>query len=259
VAGRFSDDGCVDAAAMSRLCLVVPCYNEAERLDPMPFLQMVQSRSDVGFLFVNDGSTDATATVLADVVARGNGRIAALNLEQNVGKAGAVRAGIQSAFDRSSELVGYWDADLSTPLEAIPQFLDVLDRQPQIEIVMGARVKLLGRNIDRYAVRHYSGRLFATAASVVLKLPVYDTQCGAKLFRVNDAVRQAFSAPFRSRWIFDVELLARYVAATGSDVAVSRIYELPLTTWTDVPGSKLRPWHAVRAAWEITQIWRKPV
>jgi dolichyl-phosphate beta-glucosyltransferase len=86
---------------------------------------------------------------------------------------------------------------------------------------------------------------------------VYDTQCGAKIFRANEAVRQAFTTPFRSRWIFDIEILARYIATIGRGAAESRIYELPLKTWTDVPGSKVTPLDAIRAVWDLALIWRR--
>jgi dolichyl-phosphate beta-glucosyltransferase len=243
---------------MARLQLVVPCYNEAGRLRSDAFLQLVASRRDVGLLFVDDGSTDATPAILADIVTGGCGKVSVLTLPHNLGKAGAVRRGILAAFDKQPELVGYWDADLSTPLSALQEFIDVLDASPQVEIVIGARVKLLGRRIDRHAFRHYCGRAFATATSLVLHLGVYDTQCGAKIFRANQSVRGAFSAPFRSKWIVDVEILARYIAATGTASAESRICELPLRTWTEVPGSKLDVWHAVRAVWDLAMIWRKP-
>jgi dolichyl-phosphate beta-glucosyltransferase len=79
--------------------------------------------------------------------------------------------------------------------------------------------------------RHYLGRLFATVASQVLHLPVYDTQCGAKLFRVTDDARAIFAQPFSVNWTFDVEIIARVQALrpeakrpSGSNV----IYELPL-------------------------------
>lgn len=101
------------------LQLVVPCYNEAGRLRPEPFLQLLASRSDVDLVFVNDGSTDRTAALLADLAARGGGRIAVVSLEENTGKARAVQLGVLAAFDRHPEFVGFWDADLAAPLTAV--------------------------------------------------------------------------------------------------------------------------------------------
>src|ERR1700730_11533096 len=240
-----------------RLQLVVPCYNEAARLKPEAFLQVVADGSGVGIVFVNDGSTDATPAVLADLATRGRGHVTVLTLNENVGKARAVQLGILSAFDFRPGFVGFWDADLSTPLTALPEFMEVFEARPEVEIVMGARVKLLGRDIRRSLIRHYGGRIFATAASLALGVSVYDTQCGAKIFRVTDSVRRVFSAPFRTKWIFDVEILSRYMAATGRAQAESRICELPLNTWTAMPGSKLTVWHVVRAIWDLALISRR--
>jgi len=240
----------------ARLQLVVPCYNEAARLDAEAFLAFVSSRTDVGLLFVDDGSTDGTATVLGDVAHRGAGRITALVLPRNVGKAAAVQHGIQAALDMQPDFVGYWDADLATPLDAVDEFLNVLDGNPDIDVVMGARVKLLGRRIDRHAMRHYAGRVFATAASLALGLDVYDTQCGAKIFRANALIREVFATPFRSQWVFDVEILARYVTLTHNGRGAG-IYEFPLTRWVDVAGSKVRIRHGVRALLDILRIWQR--
>ncbi len=119
---------------------------------------------------------------------------------------------------------------------------------------MGARVKLLGRDIQRLAARHYAGRVFATAASIVLGLGVYDTQCGAKLFRSASPFADAFREPFRSRWIFDVEVLERCVRRLGPSAAAARIYEFPLQRWHHARGSKLMPRHVLRAAWDLLLI-----
>jgi len=245
------------AGMFRQLVLVVPCHNESRRLAPQAFLQLVAANRQVKLLFVDDGSTDTTPAILADIVSGGASRISVLTMPRNVGKAEAVRQGVLSALQDEPELVGYWDADLSTPLSELQQFLDELEFNPAVDIVMGARVNMLGRHIDRRPLRHYAGRLFATAASLALRIAVYDTQCGAKVFRANAPVRQAFAEPFRSRWVMDVEILSRYLAATGRADVSSRIHEVPLKSWMDVPGSKLGLAPSVRALWDLGGIWRR--
>ena len=234
-----------------RVQLIVPCYNEAARLQPAAFLDLVASSPDTDLLFVDDGSRDGTAALLADLAAQRPSRISVLTRPVNTGKAEAIRVGFLDAFTRQSEFVGYWDADLATPLTALGDFVAVLESNPHIDIVMGSRVKMLGRDIRRSAFRHYFGRAFATAASLALGVGVYDTQCGAKVFRVTDVIRRSFDEPFASSWLVDVEVLARYIGALGPAAADTRICEVPLRTWTDVPGSKLHLWQAVRAIGEV--------
>src|SRR5437762_2862299 len=96
-------------------------------------------------------------------------------------------------------------------------FLDAAENGCDVSFVFVDRVKLLGRNIQRSLIRHYCGRVFATVASLALGVDVYDTQCGAKIFRATPEMRQIFATPFRSQWIFDVEILSRYLAANRSE------------------------------------------
>ena len=86
---------------------------------------------------------------------------------------------------------------------------------------------------------------------------MYDTQCGAKLFRVGPLARRFVAKPFLTRWVFDVELLARLARlARATALPVERrVYEVPLLRWTDVPGSKVRPWDFLRSGLELVRIW----
>jgi glycosyltransferase involved in cell wall biosynthesis len=242
----------------SRVILVVPCFNEAARLQPAAFERALAATSALHLLFVDDGSVDGTAEVLAAVAARMPSRAEVLRLSANRGKAEAVRQGVLLAFRRQPGYIGFWDADLATPLEAVPDFLALLDRRAGIDIVLGSRALLLGRDIRRRAGRHYFGRVFATAASLALGLPVYDTQCGAKVFRVNERTTHLFDDPFVARWSFDVELLARYLAAPdGSGASPERLYELALRQWHDIPGSKVRLRDVPRAFGDLVRVHRR--
>ena len=237
---------------MSKTCIVVPCYNEAGRLNSGEFLDWTRRETDLHFLFVNDGSTDGTRELLVRLSQACPERIRCVDLERNGGKAEAVRRGFLESFGSRYDVIGYWDADLATPLEAIPVFCRILEDRGA-DAVIGSRVRLLGRHIRRRPLRHYLGRLFATCASLAIGLPVYDTQCGAKIFRNTERLRQVFRSPFRVQWTFDVEILARFLLLEkifGGPKTRDRFVEYPLERWDDIPGSKLKGRDFLRGAWE---------
>ena len=241
---------------------MVPCYNEATRLDPDAFVHFVTTHPGVRLVMVDDGSVDGTADVLERIRAAAPDAVTTIRHAANRGKGEAVRAGIVEAIAGNPAVVGFFDADLSTPLAAVGDFLAVLRTRPDVEFVLGSRVLLMGRDVKRKASRHYFGRVFATAVSHALDLPVYDTQCGAKMLRVNAATGTLFAKPFRSRWIFDVELIARYLrlpVAPGEPARRDRLYELVLPAWHDKPGSKLRWYDFARAMVDLVYIWRERV
>ena len=242
--------------------LVVPCYNEASRLAPEAFHAFLATHSDAHLVFVDDGSDDETATVLERIRKAAPEAVTWLKHPLRRGKAEAVRTGILSALERGADLVGFLDADLATPLGIVDDFLAVFETRPAVEFVLGSRVMLMGRDIRRRPVRHYLGRVFATAVSLALDLPVYDTQCGAKMLRVTGDTAALFAAPFRSPWIFDVELIGRYLRlplVPGEPARRDRLYELVLPVWHDRPGSKLRWYDFARAVVDLGYIWRERV
>jgi len=242
--------------------VVVPCYNEAARFHTRAFENFLRSpgRHDVRLLFVNDGSRDQTLVKLEELRQRFPDCVQVLDLQPNSGKAEATRQGMLRVIaDGRSQFTGFWDADLATPLSEILEFLNLFAEQRHLNLVFGARVRLLGRHIHRQPLRHYLGRCFATVVSILLKMPVYDTQCGAKLFRITPELNEVLREPFHSRWIFDVEILARLLSLYRGDTKrlEGELYEFPLPEWTDIEGSKVRSGDFLKAFGELAFIYRR--
>ncbi len=246
---------------MKRPCtIVIPCYNEADRFPFDTFTGFAAANPAIHFLLVNDGSRDATLALLRRASAGREDQIGVIDQPVNGGKGEAVRSGVLAALEREGcQYVGFWDADLATPLEAINELTAVLSSRPELAMIFGARVKLLGRQVERRPIRHYLGRIFATVVSTALRLAIYDTQCGAKIFRISGETRELFAESFCTRWVFDVEILARFIRLRRYNMASveASIYEFPLHQWRDVAGSRVRPRDFFRAFLDVLRIYRR--
>lgn len=237
--------------------LTIPCFNEERRLDDAQVEQLLTDpRIDV--LFVDDGSRDGTRARLDRLAQAHPGRVTVHALPQNAGKAEAVRAGMNVALGRGASVVGYLDADFATPPEEVSHLLDALE-STGASAVLGSRVVRLGAELERNMARRFLGRAFAATASSILGLPIYDSQCGAKLFRDTKALRVALAHPFSSRWAFDVELLGRLTTGTAQapPLAAGDLVEVPLRRWHEVPGSKLGPQGMARAGVDLLELGRR--
>lgn len=234
-----------------RMLVVVPCCNEADRLPVESFLNTASSLDNcLDFLFVNDGSQDQTSSVILEMQKHQPGRIELLNLDKNQGKAEAVRQGILLGLQSGKySYLGFLDADLSSPREEIRFLIDYSGfLGGGHEFIFGSRMKHLGSDIQRKTLRHYFGRIAATAASVSLSLPVYDTQCGVKLFS-SDICNALFAKPFLSRWLFDVEIFFRAKALYSREEFDQKVLEVPLRTWKETPGTKLKSTDIFMCLW----------
>ena len=123
------------------------------------------------------------------------------------------------------------------------------------QMIMGTRVARLGANVERKIMRHYLGRIFATVIANILKIRIYDSQCGAKLIHAG-IVREIFDKPFISRWFFDVEVLFRLLRNRESECSLPEILEVPLRTWREIGGSKLKLSDFIKAPLELWRINR---
>lgn len=235
---------------MQKICVIIPCFNEEKRLEVETFSDFIR-KNDVQFCFVNDGSTDKTLSYIEEIKKAAPEMVCIIDLKKNKGKAEAVRIGFLKAFEeKQSEIIGFLDADLSTPLEEIKYLALHFDNSTKI--VIGARVKRLGAKITRSLKRHYLGRIFATYANFLLGIRVYDSQCGAKFFQ-REVVKILFSESFKTEWLFDLEILRRYYLHNQEGFDTS-IHEVPLRTWNERQGSKIKLIYFVRAPFEILKI-----
>jgi dolichyl-phosphate beta-glucosyltransferase len=218
--------------------IVIPVFNEAPRWNHEYFLQLSFIKK-VKLVFVNDGSTDISASLISNLILV-NPAIEILNLERNVGKAEAVRLGLKKVLKNPDvQISGFLDSDGAFSLSDISRITSLAwseDDDSNSVWWWSSRIKLAGSQIERSKVRHAIGRIVATSLySKNFSLP-YDTQAGFKLFKVDDFFKNSLEEPFRTKWFVDLEILYRY--RRGSKT-FPNIEELPLTTWKEIPGSKL--------------------
>lgn len=225
-------------AAEVELSVVVPAYNERERLPAMmdetcAYLSRREKRQ-AGFswevIVADDGSRDGTSEVaMRYVKSHGAARVRVLSLFRNAGKGAAVR---RAALCARGRYVLMADADAATGFGEVEK-LERAVAETRAEVAVGSRAHMRKTNAG--------GRAFLrNLASIVFNLfvvyiggvrGVKDTQCGFKLFS-RRAARVAFDGQRLDRWAFDVENLFR------CQRAALRIVEVPVA-WTEVPGSKL--------------------
>lgn len=241
---------------MSTCCIIIPCYNEEFRLPCNEIQVFLEANPRFSICFVNDGSKDNTKGIIKLIVEKFPDRIKYIHLEINQGKAEAVRKGLLDMAGRNEySYLGYFDADLSTPLSEICPMLNLIISE-NLTLVMGSRIKRMGATINRNPYRHYFGRVFATLASMALNLPVYDTQCGAKILR-SKIVSEIFAEKFISRWLFDVEILYRLIITRKITGIEPQIKEYPLTMWIEKGKSKISPFYILKVPLELLRIHLK--
>lgn len=216
---------------MPSIAIIIPCYNEAKRIQTSEFTRFSNEHEDIEFYFVNDGSTDETENLLLKIKESSQSKI--ISSIKNWGKGNAIRKGLVTAIEDGFDLVGYLDADLSASLEEFLRLKDLLIDN-RLDLVLGSRIKKIDTVIERSFFRHIVGRIIATIIDQKFKLGVYDTQCGAKIFR-SSVLREIIDEPFSTKWFFDVELLLRIRKQHPHFNAA----EIPLHRWHNVLNSKL--------------------
>ena len=211
--------------------IAIPAFNEADRIGDtlrktIDYLKQNAPASEL--IVVNDGSTDATATVIREVLAGAEIETQLLENFPNRGKGAAVRTGLLSA----RKPIGlFFDADLATPLSEIPKVIAPI-ASGEVDVAFGSRA--LDRNLigtHQSWLREHGGRVFNLLVRITSGLPFWDTQCGFKAFRL-EVCRPVLERAHVIGFAFDVELL--YLAQKAG----LRLREVPVR-WNHVEGSKV--------------------
>jgi glycosyltransferase involved in cell wall biosynthesis len=233
-----------------KVCIVVPCYNEAKRID-INYFRKLSKIPNTEWIFVDDGSTDSTLKVLHKLGDRNN--ISSIRLKSNVGKSKAIAQGILQIFNNINDIgwIGFLDADGAFTISDIQNFVQMTQSLKYYDAIYSSRVKMAGRNIHRNNKRHITARIITTFFGMNWTDIPYDTQSGFKLYRYTPRLKLLFIENFRTKWFFDIELHLRYMNLKASTFSV---WEEPVTTWIDIPGSKINFREGFRIFTEICYI-----
>ena len=188
--------------------VVIPCYNEEERLFSSEFTDFINKNSGYHLCFVNDGSTDNTLEKLYEIQKGKEDFITVYNCDINEGKAEAVRLGmLHMAKKQDLDYIGFLDADLSTDLTDFDDLVKTIETS-NFKIVSGSRMARMGANIAKESARKVISMSINYIIRKILAMDFNDTQCGAKIFR-KEVIQIAFGKKFVTQWIFDVEIFMR--------------------------------------------------
>ena len=239
---------------MVYIAIIIPCYNEASRFPVNRFVSFLKKHSAASIYFVNDGSSDNTDFVLEDLRIKFPKNIIVINQEKNKGKAAAVRVGMKSALENNKfDRFAFLDADLSTSIEECILLSEKVTKETSF--VFGSRIKKLDNNIQRKTHRFIIGRIIATFISKMLRLPIYDSQCGCKIFS-REWAKLVFKEVFLTRWLFDVEIFYRLINHFGRSKIQTEILEVPLSTWIDSENSKVSLFYGIKVWFDLLKIYR---
>jgi CheY-like chemotaxis protein/glycosyltransferase involved in cell wall biosynthesis len=240
--------------------VVIPCYNEEERLFSEEFLNFVNTNSGYHLCFVNDGSKDNTLTVLKALQKGREDYITVYDCDKNGGKAEAVRLGmLHMAKKEDLDYIGFLDADLSTDLTDFDDLVKTIETS-NFKIVSGSRISRMGADITKESARKIISLTINFIIRKILSMDFKDTQCGAKIFH-KDVIDIAFRKKFVTQWIFDVEIFKRMTIHFGLKKAKTLLCEQPLKRWIHADGSKLSMKDSVKIVMQLAQIawvYRRP-
>ena len=220
----------------TRRIILIPYYNEMNRIDMDPILDFV-SEIDCDCIFIDDGSSDGSGIFIQNYLSKNKTRkgfnfsIFFESIAKNSGKSNAVRHGILAASQLGYNYALVQDFDLPYLAADGTRAFQEAEKRSQI-LISGARIRLAGSEVSRSSLRHWIGRVIATLIHLFAYHGVYDPQSPCKVYKIQE-VSPYLHRKFETKWFGDIELLGRI----GKDS--NQVYEFPLLRWNDIEGGKL--------------------
>ena len=241
-----------------RVAMVVPCFNESTRINFAYWRKIVSSNQNIAWIFIDDGSTDSTLSVLRELSLELGVRV--LAQLSNKGKAEALRLGFTNAISQGFEIVGFIDVDGSFDASEVSSLCQRFAKEEEwiavgssIDAVFTVRdlvqdsLNLQGR------LRRALGKIVSITNRLAWKDLPRDTQCGFKFFRVNQCLEASLVSPFQNSWFFEIELLLRL-----DKLFYNRplsIVEVPLNHCKHIAGSKTSSASSLNSALQVVKIF----
>lgn len=239
---------------MQNLCVVIPCYNEENRILFDDFTSFIIAQPQVDFVFVDDGSEDKTFELLMYNFKQFL-NVTVIKNDVNLGKAATVRNGMLKAINQKNyKLFAFLDADLAIDFIDFEEIYNsTLANKKQF--VFASKNPTKSKGVNQKWQRKIVGRILHLMVKLSLKVDAYDTQCGCKFIHTN-LVKTCFSKPFISPWLFDLELFWRIKNQKGTQFLKENLLEIPLIQLHNRGESKVNISDLLRLPIEFLSIHR---
>lgn len=228
--------------------IVIPYFNEISRFPIHDFIQHTKKLDHINFVLVDDGSSDQLSEAIkAQTKIQKLKNIHIIVHDKNYGKAKALNTGMLFGVAQNSDQIGFMDADFSSSIDELMRLFNILS-STNSDAVIGSRKSNDKNNIESEFHRWLAGRLFSVFIRLYLHINIIDTQCGAKVFKVNSLLLDSLKQPIINPWLYDLQLLLPIIKSGGL------VTEIALNNWKNGPRSKFNLLMGAQAFFSLKKI-----
>ena len=229
--------------------LIIPFFDEAHRFKEESLLELLNI-DEFHIVMVNDGSNDSLPRRITQL-AQSHQNLSLVSLSRNSGKAEALRHSFIQYANSGYKLIGFTDADFSTPTSEIVRLFSIAANiSDERYAVFATRDAYHTPQIKTILPRRVAGRAFQFLTNCIFRMDFQDLQCGMKIFSANLVRTDLLNEAFLNQWLFDIEFLLRMKET------LPKVFEVRLLKWKHEPGSKVRFTHSAKLCWSIFLLWR---